>query len=110
MSLKDRRGISKILNRTNYRLLAWYFGPDKTRLSGLKNFALIYQSPMQSTGGEKFTCYVYYKTKKYDANDLATWTDSSDEDDSNENESDSENNEDSNKSKDEPAIDSKKTN
>ena len=31
MSAKDRRGISKILNKTNYRLLAWYFGPDKTR-------------------------------------------------------------------------------
>ena len=42
MSLNDRKGISKILNRTNYRLLAWYFGPDKTRISGLKNFALIY--------------------------------------------------------------------
>ena len=38
MSLKDRRSISEILNRTNFRLLAWYFNPDKSRLSGLKHF------------------------------------------------------------------------
>jgi hypothetical protein len=42
MSYKDRLGISEILNRTNYRLLAWYFGPDKTRSSGLKHFRLVH--------------------------------------------------------------------
>jgi hypothetical protein len=31
MSKKDCSGISEILNRTNFRILAWYFGPDKTR-------------------------------------------------------------------------------
>ena len=46
---------------------------------------------MQSTGGEKFTCYVYYKTKKYEANDAATWTDSSsDENASDDNDEDEE--------------------
>lgn len=42
MSHKDRLGISAILNRTNFRLLAWYFGPEKTRNSGLKHFRLVY--------------------------------------------------------------------
>jgi DNA-directed RNA polymerase subunit F len=30
MSYEDRRGICKILNRTNYKILAWYFGPKDT--------------------------------------------------------------------------------
>ncbi len=42
MSQKDRIGISEILNRTNFRLLAWYFGPEKTRSSGLKHFKLVH--------------------------------------------------------------------
>jgi len=66
MSDSDRYGICKILNRTNFKVMAWYFGPEKTRQDGLKNFKLLYKSPMQSTGNEKFTCYVYYKTKLYE--------------------------------------------
>ena len=27
MSFEDREGIAKILNRTNYKVLAWYFNP-----------------------------------------------------------------------------------
>ena len=27
MSIADLEGIAMILNRTNYRVLAWYFGP-----------------------------------------------------------------------------------
>ena len=42
MSEKDSRGICEILNRTNFRILAWYFGPDKTRLSGLRHFELVH--------------------------------------------------------------------
>lgn len=38
MSHEDRRKICKILNRTNYRLLAWYFGYKETEKCGLKNF------------------------------------------------------------------------
>jgi hypothetical protein len=69
MSEKDSRGICEILNRTNFRILAWYFGPDKTRLSGLRHFEQVYQEPMQSTGKEKFTVYVYIKTKVYNPNE-----------------------------------------
>lgn len=38
MSACDRRGICKILNRTNFKIVAWYFGPEKTRQDGLRNF------------------------------------------------------------------------
>lgn len=38
MSTKDREGICHILNKTNFRVLAWYFGPDDTRKAGLTNF------------------------------------------------------------------------
>lgn len=64
MSVEDREGICKILNRTNFRVLAWYFGPKETEACGLKYFKLLKQMAMQSTGGEKFTVYVYYKTKQ----------------------------------------------
>lgn len=33
--------------------------------------------PMQSTGKEKFTVYIYFKTKKYDENN--PWSDSESE-------------------------------
>lgn len=67
MSDNDRYKICKTLNRTNFKVMAWYFGPEKTRQDGLRNFKLLYKSPMQSTGNEKFTCYVYYKTKLFEA-------------------------------------------
>ena len=73
MSQKDSRGICEILNRTNFRILAWYFGPDKTRLSGLRHFELVHQEPMQSTGKEKFTVYVYIKTKAYNPKEAQEW-------------------------------------
>ncbi len=45
---------------------------------------------MQSTGNEKFTCYVYYKTKLYKPEDEADWAESdlSDCDDDESDESD----------------------
>jgi hypothetical protein len=61
MSAQDRLGICKILNRTNFRVLAWYFGPDETSKSGLTNFKFVMRMPMQSTGKEKFSVYIYIK-------------------------------------------------
>ena len=42
MSLADRRDISKILNRTNFKLMAWYFGPRESAQCGLKRVRLAY--------------------------------------------------------------------
>jgi hypothetical protein len=69
MSLADRRDISKILNRTNFKLMAWYFGPRESAQCGLKRVRLAYQMPMQSTGKQKFSVYIYYKTQLYDENE-----------------------------------------
>lgn len=80
MSVEDRRGISKILNRTNFKIMAWYFGPRDSSASGLKRVKLAYQMPMQSTGKEKFMVYVYFKTEKYDPNN--PWSESDSEADS----------------------------
>ena len=63
MSIKDRQGICEILNKTDYRVLAWYFGPDDTRKAGLKDFKFIVRIPMQSTGNEKFSVFIYIKSK-----------------------------------------------
>ena len=65
MSIKDRQGICEILNKTNYRVLAWYFGPDDTRKAGLKDFKFIVRIPMQSTGNEKFSVFIYIKLKAF---------------------------------------------
>lgn len=65
MSEEDRAGIAEILNRTNYKVLAWYFGPTDTERSGLRDFKLLGRMSMPSTGSEKFTVYVYFKTVKY---------------------------------------------
>lgn len=63
MSKECRQKIAKILNRTKFKILAWYSNPKQTKNSGLKNFALIAKMPMQSTSTEKFHVYVYIKTK-----------------------------------------------
>lgn len=54
--------------------MAWYFGPRDSAKSGLKRVKLAYKMPMHSTGKEKFTVYVYYKTQQYDPED--PWSDS----------------------------------
>jgi len=77
MSIDDRRGISKILNRTNFRLMAWYFSPRESAMTGLKNVKLAHKMPMQSTGREKFTVYLFFKTRLWDAED--PWSDEDDE-------------------------------
>ena len=65
MSVEDRAGIAKILNKTNYRILAWYFNPTETERSGLRDFLCLGRMPMHSTGGERFTVYVYFRTFRY---------------------------------------------
>jgi hypothetical protein len=54
MSKQCCEGICEILNRTNFKVLAWYYGPKDTESFGLKNFLLLFKMPMQSTGKEKF--------------------------------------------------------
>ena len=83
MSLKDRRDISKIINRTNFKILAWYFSPRDSAICGLKRVKLAYKMPMQTSGKQKFTVYVFFKTERYDPED--PWSDSdSDYDDKDE--------------------------
>jgi len=62
MSKTDMREISKKLNRTNFRLLTWFFGPNDSAKCGLKRVKLVNRMAMQSTGKEKFSCYTYFKT------------------------------------------------
>lgn len=50
MSHEDRKSICQILNKTNFKLLAWYFGPRETEACGLKHVRCLYKMPMQSTG------------------------------------------------------------
>ena len=64
MSIEDMEGISELLNKSNWLVLAWYFGPEATAKFGLKNFEILERLPMHSTGKENFTVFVYYKTKK----------------------------------------------
>lgn len=64
MSHEDRKSICHILNKTNFRMLAWYFGPRETESCGLKHVRCLYKMPMQSTGNEKFSVYIYYRTRR----------------------------------------------
>jgi hypothetical protein len=73
MAKHDKIEISKILNRTNFRLLSWYFGPKESASCGLKRVKLAFKIPMQSTGREKFSVYTYFKTELYDPNN--PWSD-----------------------------------
>jgi len=63
MSKECRSKIAKILNKTKFKVLAWYSNPKQTKKAGLKNFTFISKFPMQSTSTEKFHVYVYIKTK-----------------------------------------------
>jgi hypothetical protein len=63
MSKECRSRIAKILNKTKFKVLAWYSNPKQTKKSGLKNFTFLCKFPMQSTSTEKFHVYVYLKTK-----------------------------------------------
>ena len=74
MTISDRKGIAKILNRTNFKILAWFFSPKESAACGLKKVKLAHKMPMQSTGKEKFTAYIYFKTLTFDPNNQ--WTES----------------------------------
>lgn len=63
MSKECRSKIAKILNKTKFKILAWYSNPKQTKKAGLKNFTFLCKFPMQSTSTEKFHVYVYIKTK-----------------------------------------------
>lgn len=63
MSKECRSKIAKILNKTKFKILAWYSNPKQTKNAGLKNFTFLCKFPMQSTSTEKFHVYVYIKTK-----------------------------------------------
>ena len=78
MSREDRSGIARILNKTNYRILAWYFDPKETTKCGLRDFKMLGKMSMQSTGDECFTVYVYFKTNFYIPGIEKTWSDSED--------------------------------
>lgn len=80
MSIKDRRGITKKLNRTNFQVMAWYFSPRDSANCGLKSVKLAHKMPMQSTGREKFTVYIYFKTRRWEEDDPWSEDDSDDED------------------------------
>ena len=56
--------ICEILNKSDWKVLAWYTNEKQTRESGLENFKFVASFPMTSTGNQKFSCYVYIK--KYD--------------------------------------------
>lgn len=46
MTISDRRGIAQILNRTNFRILAWFFNPKESAVCGLKKVKLAHKMPM----------------------------------------------------------------
>jgi len=58
------RGISRTLNRTNFKILAWYVNEKTTYDVGVWNVKLLLKKPMQSTGGQNFSVYVYFKTNE----------------------------------------------
>jgi hypothetical protein len=63
MSKECRSKIAKILNKTNFKILAWYSNPKQTKKAGLRDFTFLSKFPMQSTSTEKFHVYVYIKSK-----------------------------------------------
>lgn len=65
MGKDSMEGISSILNRTNWKILAWYFGPEASAKFGLKNFSILDRMPMHSTGKENFTVFIYFNTRKH---------------------------------------------
>lgn len=50
MSITDHKKIAETLNRTNFKILAWYIGPRDSCAAGLKRVKLVHKMPMQSTG------------------------------------------------------------
>jgi hypothetical protein len=55
--------IAKILNKTNFAVLAWYLTPKQSEKAGLKNVLYLCSIPMHTTSTEKFNVYIYIKTR-----------------------------------------------
>jgi len=68
-------GIAQALNNTDFKILAWYVN-EKSTYNLVKNVKLLFKRPMQSTGNEKFSVYVYYKTN---GNEVKTPSNNSDD-------------------------------
>eukprot|EP00357_Protocruzia_adherens_P034137 CAMPEP_0115013170 /NCGR_PEP_ID=MMETSP0216-20121206/25232_1 /TAXON_ID=223996 /ORGANISM="Protocruzia adherens, Strain Boccale" /LENGTH=324 /DNA_ID=CAMNT_0002382485 /DNA_START=227 /DNA_END=1201 /DNA_ORIENTATION=+ len=62
MGEECHESLSKILNRTNFKVVIWYFDPKKSERFGLKNVKLVHKMSMTTTGHQNFTAYVYIKT------------------------------------------------
>ena len=75
MSREDRSGIANVLNKTNWRILAWYFDSKENWKCGLRDFKMLGKMSMQSTGDECFTVYVYFKTNRYTPGIEEAWLD-----------------------------------
>lgn len=63
MSKDCLKGIGQALNNTNFKILAWYVN-EKATYKIVKNVRFLFKKPMQSTGKEKFSVYVFYKTNE----------------------------------------------
>ena len=63
MSDDCRYKVAKILNKTNFKVLAWYLTPKQTEKIGLRNCLYLCSFTMQTTSTEKFNVYIYIKTK-----------------------------------------------
>ena len=55
--------ICTALNKTNYKVLAWYFPPSYTWKCGLRNFKCLYKMGMSTTGHQNFYVYIYIRVK-----------------------------------------------
>ena len=60
--------------------MAWYFSPRDSAKCGLKGVKLAHKMPMQSTGREKFTVYIYFKTRRWEPEDPWSEVDSDEND------------------------------
>ena len=61
MGEKELIVISRILNNSEFKVLAWSKTPHQTEVSGLKDCEFIGQLPMQNQGKNKFEMYIYVK-------------------------------------------------
>ena len=52
-----------MLNNTNFKVLAWYWGPKESEKFGLKNVKMVEKVKMNTTGKESFKAYIYLKIK-----------------------------------------------
>lgn len=75
MSMSNISEIAWTLNKTNWRIMAWYFDATVTWECGLRDFALLGQMSVQTTGSQTFTVYVYFRTNFYKPEIEKFWND-----------------------------------